>query len=226
MEDSIRNLSIKYVLAIAIGLPILYYVFYFKPPNELAVISNFEQQLIALDGEIKSLDRAIAEGDQVKANLELIKKEIKALSTYFIVPPNAKNIEQIISEEARATGISFTSLRAIDNQPDYVAPLPAGTVPQPSADAYIKRSIIEANFSGTFIELMRFLSYLSRTDRIISLKEIQLKSGQDLNQIVKRRANVKLNFSADFETYEIIKDVNADALAPAPPPAEGAAVAQ
>lgn len=211
MEDRIRAMSIRYVIGIALALPVLYYFFYFQAPNELAVISESEQKLIELDGEIKRLDREIAEGDEIKAKLEVIKKEIKALSTYFEAKPNAKTIEQIISEEARATGISFASLQAV-TQTNY--DMASQDVVGPSAAEFIKRSLIEASFSGTFIELMRFLSYLSRTERIISLKDIELRGSQ--NEPGNSGNAVKLAFKANFETYEIIKDVNAENLAPAP----------
>ncbi len=218
MEDSLRALSIKYVIGIALVLPILYYFLYFKAPNEMSLISDSEQQLILLDGEIKKLDREIAEGDQFKQNLEIVKKEIKALATYFEARPNAKTIEQIISEEARATGISFTTLQPVsDLDQNYQVPIEGNQAP--TAENFIKRSLIKASFSGTFIELMRFLSYLSRTDRVVSLKNIQLRTAES-NLGPMSGDNIKLLFEANFETYEIIKDVNTENLAPPPVPVE------
>ena len=64
---------------------------------------------------------------------------------------------------------------------------------------------------------MRFLSYLSRTDRIISLKKIELRGGTG-GERTASGTGVKLDFKADFETYEIIKNVNDENLAPPPPP--------
>ena len=58
MEDRLRALSIKYVLLVSIGLPVLYYLFYFQPPNQLKTISDYEQQLVEIDAEIKKLERA------------------------------------------------------------------------------------------------------------------------------------------------------------------------
>jgi Tfp pilus assembly protein PilO len=220
VEDRIRALSIKYVVLIGIGLPILYYFFYFKPPNELALITDYEQQLVQLDGEIKKLDREISEGDQIKKNLELIKKEIKALATFFEIKPNSKSIEQIISIEARAAGISFTSLQKAANNDYGLIQEPANPGGGVLVTDFIQRSLIEANFTGSFIELMRFLAYLSRTDRIISLKKIELRGGP--SERTYSPSGLKLTFKADFETYEIVKDVNAETLAPAPEaPAEG-----
>lgn len=220
MEDKLRALELKFVLAIGAGLLVLYYFMYYKPPNEASTISGYEDELIQLDGEIKRLDREIGEGDQIKANLEKIKKEVKALSMFFEAKPNAKSIEQIISEEARATGISFTSLQAAQTgyEQSYDNPDPNAAQVLTAKD-YIKRNIIEANFTGTFIELMRFLSYLSRTDKVISLKQIEVKSdaGGGPSGV---NDNLKLSFKAEFETYDIIKDVNAETLAPAPPPTE------
>lgn len=216
VEDSLRALPLKYVILVALVLPILYYFLYFNPPNEVQTISDYEQQLVMLDGEIKKLDREIAEGDQIKVNLEIAKKEIKVLSSYFEAKPNAKTIEQIISDEARATGISFTSLQKIatDNTGGMQEGVSDGTV---RVEDFISRGIIEASFTGTFIELMRFLSYLSRTDKIISLKQIELRAEGS-----ERSANssVKLGFKAEFETYDVIKDVNVENLAPAPLPTE------
>ncbi len=214
VEDRLRALSLKYVIGIALILPALYYFLYFKAPNEIQSISDFEQQLIQLDGEIKKLDREITAGDQLKVELEIAKKEIKVLSSYFEPKPNAKTIEQIISDEARATGISFTSLQKTGGQ-DF-GQASTEVTDKIRVEDFISRSIIEASFSGTFIELMRFLSYLSRTDKVISLKQIELRTeGTD-----RPGAGAKLSFKADFETYAIIKDVNADALAPAPIPTE------
>lgn len=216
MEDKLRALDIKIVFAIGFGVAAFYYMFYFKSPDVDNVISGYEQELIMLDGEIKKLDREIAEGDQIQVNLENIKKEIKALSSYFEVKPNSKTIEQIISEEARATGISFTTLQAApDQQYDSSA---EGTEGLSAAD-YIRRNIIEADFTGTFIELMRFLSYLSRIDRIISLKQIQLSS-ENSSDAKPGAKNVKLSFKAEFETYDLIKDVNEETLAPVPEASE------
>lgn len=217
MEDKLRALELKFVLAISIGLLGLYYFMYYSPPNEASTIAGYEDELNLLDGEIKKLDREIGEGDQVKANLEKIKKEVKALSSFFEIKPNSKSIEQIISEEARATGISFTSLQAA--AAGYEEPYDPNAVDatQPlTAKDYVKRNIIEANFTGTFIELMRFLSYLSRIDKVISLKQIELKSESGAGPT----DSLKLAFKAEFETYEIVKDVNAESLAPAPPPTE------
>lgn len=216
MEDSLRALSIKYVIAIGLALPILYYFFYFQAPNEMALIASSEEKLIEIDGEIKRLDREIAKGDQIKVNLEVIKKEIKALSTYFEAKPSSKSIEQIISEEARATGISFTSLQPTQDQ-SFQSDTDESQ--GPSAKDFIERSLIAASFTGTFIELMRFLSYLSRTDRIVSLKKIELRGG-DSGQNTNANIAVKLSFQADFETYKIIQDVNAENLAPAAVPVE------
>ncbi len=212
MEDSLRAMPLKYIIGVALLLPILYYFFYFNPPNEVQTISDYEQQLVMLDGEIKKLDREIADGDQVKVDLEIAKKEIKVLSSYFEAKPNSKTIEQIISDEARATGISFTSLQKTSNNDNLAMAegVSDGTI---RVQDFISRSIIEASFTGTFIELMRFLSYLSRTDKIISLKQIELRS-----ESTERTANsnVRLGFKADFETYDVIKDVNVENLAPVP----------
>lgn len=215
MEDRLRALQLKYVLGVSLLLPILYYFLYFNPPNENQTISEYEQQLIQLEGEIKKLDREILGGDQVKIDLEAVKKEIKVFSSYFETKPNAKTIEQIISDEARASGISFTTLQKIEsNSAD-----PSSDISKINVSEFIARRVIEASFTGTYIELMRFLSYLSRTDKIISLKQIELRSeaGERSNK------SIRLAFIADFETYEIIKDVNAENLVPAPDPSQGVA---
>lgn len=209
MEDSLRVLSIKYVIAIGLVLPILYYLMFFKAPNELKLITDYEQQLVELDGEIKRLDREIYEGDQVKIELENAKKEMKSLSSFFEDKPNAKTIEQVISEEARATGISFNSLQATDQRYAYQTPEEQIN----PVKEYIGRDIIEANFTGTFTELMMFLSYLSRTDKIVSLKKIELRTNVTN---VRSGKGTMLTFRADFETYKLLKDVNAENLAPVP----------
>lgn len=190
---------------------------YFQPPNELETITTFEQELIQLDGEIKRYDREIATGTKVTSELEDYKNEIKTFSSYFKSSNEAQNIEKIISDEARATGISFTTLTKKNEVETYQNPIPTeGVEVKIDVSDYISRLLIHSDFKGSFKELMTFLSYLTRTEKIISLKNIAVTSSD---------SSTILNYAADFETYSLIKDVNEEDLIPdtvAAPAPEGA----
>lgn len=204
LESKLRELDMKFMLIIAFVGVLFYFFFIFKWPDQLGTVAKLEKELAQLDIDIKKANDAIDNVDNVQSELDQLKQEIKTLSKFFIFDENAKNIEQIISEEARSSGIS---LNQIKNQGDAFKSKPNTLLKNTSQSSmeiynYIKRKSINASFSGTYFELMRFLSYLTRRDRTVSIKEITINSTGVKS---KESRIMNLNFKIDFETYTILE---------------------
>lgn len=218
MEAKLRELDIKKAIGIGIALAVAYYFFVYNAPDIKNTVAAKRAEIEALEAEVKKLDEQILASDQDKIDLVKVKEEIKGRAKRFKIGLPPERIQQIISEEARAAGIFFDSISSdTGSEQNYVAVDPNAPVVF-SVEEYISKFGITTSFNGNFPQVMRFLSYLTRTDDIISLRNLKIAS--EMSGEFNANKSPTLKFDANFEAYSLNKDITVEKLNTEPPPVE------
>ena len=202
-EEKLRALNIKIVGAIALGGALFYLFFIFKWPDQLGAVTKLEKELRQLDIDIKKADKDIGNSEKLQSDLSSLKQEVRSVSKYFVFEEESKKIEKIISEDARISNISLSSIQAKGDRFESARKRKGILQSSIDIDNYILRESVSASFSGKYFQLMRFLSYLTRSERVISIKEIKIYSRGTKS---KESKVMNLGFNIGFETYLIRKE--------------------
>lgn len=219
MEAKLRELDIKKAILFGIGVAAFYYFFVYNAPNIKNIAASKRAEIEALEAEVKKLDDQILASDQDKVELVKVKEELKARAKRFKIALPPERIQQVISEEARAAGIFFESISSDAGggvDPSVIAdPMAAQTF---SVSDYVTKFGVTTSFNGNFPQVMRFLSYLTRTDDIISLRNLKI-SAETTGEFNANKSPT-LRFDANFEAYSLTKDITVEKLRPDVPTAD------
>lgn len=222
MEDKLRRLSLRDTLIISVGLAAFYYFFVYNSPNVETRRAETLGKIRSIQAENTMMIETIERGPKVEEEIVNIKNETSRRAARFKIGMSPEVVQRIISEEARAAGIFFESIsdsRSGDvstsesnssrgsqkvNAPDWF-----------NISNYIKPFEVSTSFSGSYAQVMRFLSYLTRTDDIITLKRLRISAGQLTPAEMNSGKSPPLRFDVTFEAYTLVSDVVADSLKPA-----------
>ena len=218
MEDRLRRLSLRDTLLISVGLAAFYYFFIFNSPNVETRRAETQGKIRTIQAENTMMVETIERGPKIEEEIAAIKNETSRRAARFKMGMSPETVQRIISEEARAAGIFFESIsdgRTGSGAPPPVARKVGGNAPDWFDIAnYIRPFEISTSFSGNYAQVMRFLSYLTRTDDIITLKRLRISAGQLTPTDLTSGKSPPLRFDVTFEAYSLVTDVVADSLKP------------
>lgn len=221
VEDRLRRLSLRDTLIVSAMLGAFYYFFIFDAPDLQTQIRQRQGEIRALQNEIAQLMEVIDRGSLVKNEIDQVKSEIQARSSRFRMNMAAERVQQVISEEARAAGIFFEAITdsktvGTVNQSSNRFANQNGEAPPDwfNIDRYIHKFEISTTFKGSYAQVMRFLSYLTRTEDVITLRKVTITSGQSNFRDIDSGRSPTLTFEASFEAYSLLQNVMSDTLKP------------
>ncbi len=167
MEEKLNQLTFPNAALFGLLIAVGYYVLFYHPSNPQNQLDEMGRELVTIKGEISKLDREIKKGLRINQEIEVMQK--KADKVYAQLPEGL-SVEQasgIVSQEARNVGLSIQSISAEGTgwtKLQTVAVVPIDTV-----------------VSGTFEQMMIFLSELTRDNKVYSVRSLSI-SGNDAEQ--------------------------------------------
>ncbi len=167
MEEKLNQLTFPNAALFGLLIAVGYYVLFYHPSNPQNQLDEMGRELVTIKGEISKLDREIKKGLRINQEIEVLQK--KADKVYAQLPEGL-SVEQasgIVSQEARNVGLSIQSISAEGTgwaKLQTVAVVPINTV-----------------VSGTFEQMMIFLSELTRNNKVYSVRSLSI-SGNDEDQ--------------------------------------------
>lgn len=115
--------------------------------------------------ELKRLSDIVAENEKIASNLSLFKKDVKLLEIKLTdlmnkLPkdPNIADLLRRLAFQAQKSGLSFIKF------------LPNGIF----QSGFYSEIVVSMNFEGTFHQMIAFFDRVSKLERIVNIKKIQL----------------------------------------------------
>jgi type IV pilus assembly protein PilO len=145
--------------------------------------------------DLADTNRVIADKTQFQLEFQDVSEKFRAAIEYL---PESFNIQELlkqISDEARASGVTLVSVKPRT----------------PEKKEFFEELSMEIELEGPFSLLTTFLAYMSKQNRIVNVKniDIQFKGLVD--------GNPKLTMRGTLQSYRYLKPADGGANAPKPP---------
>ncbi len=162
MEEKLNQLAFINAALFGILVAVAYYVFFYRALSPHNQIEKIEQEVSTIKKDILRFDKELKV--EQKINQEVIFMQDKINKVYSQLSENlsVERAVNIISEEARSTGMSIESISATSG----------GWQEQKT----IAITVIDVRLSGSFNQVMVFLSELTRSNRIYSVSSLLLNT--------------------------------------------------
>lgn len=194
IEQSLRELDIAKALVIGLSVAALYYFFVYNDGKAIeGQIANASRQIEANKTEKQKVLAAAEVVRRFQKTKEDLGTKFDALVKY--IPEDYKASEQmkIISREAKSAGADIVSLSQ------------AG---KGSKSKYYEEMMVSVSLTGTYSQIVLFLSNLTKTDRVFLVKSMSFAgaSGGRASKDVKDEGAPTVNFTAQLAGYRYIDD--------------------
>ena len=161
--ERIQNLPIILFLLIA-GL--LGYMNYSGSQTGIEGIENQieKQKALVAEAESKVSDAKKFVSDRKKFEEEMnkVSDQLRAAVEYLPTKLNSQDVLTKISNEARSSGVNLASIQPKNSQ----------------AKGFYEELLMEVEVEGSYGQLVTFLSYISRIQRIVNIRGLDLKVKQ------------------------------------------------
>lgn len=156
IQGTSRNVFVLIGLLVSAGY---YYT------NQTAV-EGVEKQIETQKAEMAKKDLEVKEAKKVASDKKKFEEEVNKVSDQLraaleFLPNSLKEQEVLtrISNEARSAGVNPTSI-----------------VPKkPTAKTFYEELLMEVEMEGTYTQLVTFLAYISKIQRIVNIRGLELK---------------------------------------------------
>lgn len=163
LVDKLKTIPSHFLAGGALALALLYYFLYFDSGE--AILARTVAKRTELAGVQKSLsDTEAVIGDRQKFEQEYnrVSDQFRAAIEYLPSNFNIQSLLRQIYSEARSAGIELER-----------------TAPQqksgaPPTDQFYQELLIDVTLTGSYPQLTLFLSYISRLQRIVNIRDIEL----------------------------------------------------
>ncbi|MCB0362101.1 MAG: type 4a pilus biogenesis protein PilO [Bdellovibrionales bacterium] len=133
-------------------------------------ISGTKTQIQESESEIKGLEKQIERVATMKKVMEALGSEFDSFLAYIPEKFSLPELMRIITTEARSAGVSVNGISEMkDAVPDYSS---AGN----SSSQFYEELGVEVELQGTFSQLLLFLSYLTKLDKILTISQLSMAS--------------------------------------------------
>ena len=200
MAQFLYNLTVGKALVIGLALGAAYYFFMYDDGSVLQKQIQVAQQQVTQDqNKIASINKAIEDAKtfvKVKAALGAeMQTVLKA------IPGELTSLEfmQTLSNEAKTLGLQINSIARGES---FRSPSNGGK----GEAAFFKPIVVSVQLTGTYNQVMEFMSALTALDKIVTVDSLDLNAQQQSGLNQKSSAPV-LNFRADLAAYRFLSDV-------------------
>jgi len=186
LEDRLKSMSPVQALIIGLALMGIYYLAVFKSGE--ATKTSSSQMRIEISNkklELEKADRLISQNQSItqdeREKLAYLNEVMQIVPTEF----TGTELMRILSNEIKASGASL--VRLVDSTP---------AVLNADSKNFLERVQVQVEVQGTFSQILVFLSYLTRVDRLLVLGDYKIETSAEST----RARGVK--FTADVFGYK------------------------
>jgi Tfp pilus assembly protein PilO len=176
VEQILANLTYGRCVMINVALSALYFFLMYNDGSSLTTtITQMQSDISTKQARINTIEKAKKDADRYAETVKQLGAEMEKISQ--AIPKDFTGIEllKIVSTIARTVGVSINKLADNSSQNSYAA-----TTTQ---DLIYDNVSVDVDISGTYNQIMTFLSALTQTDRLLVVKNLKLTSNATVGQL-------------------------------------------
>ena len=168
----------------------LYYAMYFESGETIEKkISDTASQVKITENKYRSLLQAEEDAKRYKAVIAQMGEQLQEVIQYIPEKLNDFDLIDLLSSEARAAGANISNVTTV-----------SPGVAQPGS--IYEEVIVAVELNTTYTQLLQFLAFITRTDKIIILKSANINSTQEQSA----NGDKVLKFRGEFIGYRYKSD--------------------
>lgn len=191
IEDKIKNLTAGKAALVGGVVALLYYmVLYDDGSSKEQGIQTMSSQLVKVKTELSQIDKTLSDASRFEKLAKDMGEEVDKVISYLPINFSATDMMKMLSTEAKASGSNIVRVRA-------------NSMARPgshrSGEKFYEELKVSVELEGTYSQLLLFLSFLTRVDKIITMDSLTMTSSSS-----KDGANL-LKFGGDFVGYRYLE---------------------
>lgn len=188
MEDALKQLTLNKAIITGIFLAGFYYAAMYDSGERLEQsIQNSNSQIAAKKAELATLERSLVDSEVHRETSKKLGSEMETILKAVPEDYKSPQLMRTLSEQAKASGTSIEALAPAVNQ---------GAQDQGSE---FKPVVVSVSLSGTFNQVMLFMSNLTKVGKIILVNKLELVPTSP--DSVFEENSPKLRYEAEFQAY-------------------------
>ncbi|MCB0342834.1 MAG: type 4a pilus biogenesis protein PilO [Pseudobdellovibrionaceae bacterium] len=190
MEEKLNQLTLQQSVLIGIGLAVLYFFVMFDDgTSKENQIKNMKDQVAAKEQEIAKYDKTIKDAERFKVVAEELGEEMNRILNYIPADLSGVELMKTMSNEARVAGVNINNVQSSGGEKtDY---------------NFIEAIGVTVDLRGSYGQLLSFMSYLTKVEKIVTLKEFEMRSTSG-----KNNEDNELTFKAKFKGFKYVVEEN------------------
>lgn len=193
MEQKLKEIDTAKALLIGVVIAVVYYFALFDDGSSLEMSINTTQASITQKTtEIASMKKTL---EDAKKHAEISAKIGAELEQVLQAVPESYNsveLMKLISNEAKVVGANILSVKGNDVKL------------KDTDEASFAPIRVDVDLTGTFNQIMLFLSNMTKVSKVILMKTINIQGAK--NTMTSSTASPSLSFKASFEAYRYVPD--------------------
>ncbi|HEX4923547.1 MAG TPA: type 4a pilus biogenesis protein PilO [Bdellovibrionales bacterium] len=163
LVDRLKTIPPHFLVAGAFGLALLYYFLYFDSGEAITARINAKRaELASVQKDLSDTEAVIGDRQKFEQEYNRVSDQFRAAIEYLPSNFNIQSLLKQIYSEARSAGIELDRTAPQQNR----GPAPDGQ--------FYQELLIDVTLTGTYPQLTLFLSYISRLQRIVNIRDIEL----------------------------------------------------
>jgi Tfp pilus assembly protein PilO len=160
--EKFRNLPLGNCLMIGFFVALAYYLVFYNSGSVLQTnIQARKSEIQDLQHKIADEDKKIAQIEQFKKATQVMGQDFQSLVAYIPAKFGSFDLMRSVSNEAKAAGINISRIN------ESAAAEKMG---------FYEQFKVRADLTGSFQQIMLFLSFLTRTEQIMTVPSLELRT--------------------------------------------------
>ncbi len=189
--------QITYARALMIGLFIgaVYYTIGFDSGSTIKVaIAKAKEEIADSETQIKGLEKKLDQITTMKKVMKELGSEFETFISYIPEKLSLPELMKTISTEARSAGVSVNGMSEVRDS--------NSTTKVDKSVQFYEELTVAVELQGTYSQLLLFLSYLTKLDKIITVSELSMVSQAKLGD----RESPVLLFKCHIKGYRYLRN--------------------
>ncbi len=191
MEEKLQNVTIGKGLLIGLAAAGFYWLSVYDDgvakENQIQAISA---EIATKQGEIESINKAIEDAERFQQQMNTLGAEMDGVLLAMPAKLTGLDLMSIMSSEAKNVGAEINRINSSDNTRQNYG--------DNDTEDFYEAVPVEVDITGTYNQVMLFLSALTRIDKIVTTRKLDLKTDavQEKADPVAPKITMKANFLA------------------------------
>ena len=168
LEERLQQLTYSKVLLLGLLIAGLYYAIgYDNGKNLKNSAEQMKVQIKEKAAEIKDLELQAERIINMKKMMGVLGEDLENFLAYIPEKMSITDLMKIISTEAESAGVN------VNRMGEFRSPSPSRVLEK---GQFYEELAVELNLQGTYAQLLLFLSYLTKLDKILSVSQLSMES--------------------------------------------------